>query len=44
MNRDQLLSKDDFDMLFNVKAGMSRSVGPQTSAVKMKNNKVKKDS
>ena len=30
-------------MLFNVKASMSKSVGPQASAMKLKNNKMKKD-
>ena len=41
MTRDDRLSKDEFDMLFNVKASMSRSVGPQASAKKMMNNKMK---
>jgi len=44
MNREDTLSKDEFDMLFNVKASMSRSVGPQASAKKMKNNQMKKSS
>ena len=43
MSRDDTLSRGDFDMLFNVKASMSKSVGPQASAMKLKNNKAKKD-
>jgi hypothetical protein len=37
MNKNDILSKDEFDMLFNVKASMSRSLGPPQSAKKMKN-------
>ena len=43
MNREDKLTRDEFDMLFNVKASMARTVGPQASAKKLKNNQMKRD-
>lgn len=37
MTSSDTLSKQDFDLLFDIKGTMGKTAGPQASAIKMKN-------
>jgi hypothetical protein len=37
MTSSDTLSKQDFDLLFDIKGSLAKTAGPQASAVKMKN-------
>ena len=43
LSKNDMISKSDFDMMFDMKAAMNHQVGPQTSALKKKNQADSKD-